>query len=198
MRLRCVFIIPLLRSDTLTSAEAQPHHIDFDQFGIEIGRHCNPCTAFVQQQVATGQAHTQGTVIVLCFVCTCQPGSQRSRLWRRPGTCRLRSWESAPESVAPGSELALAPALAQMTGLECLDLYGNEIDPKGAAALAAVLPQLTGLKELSLSRHNIGDAVLMIMRLENLAGFDGSAQGQGSTDRAPEKRPQAQQFTLIF
>ena len=46
--------------------------------------------------------------------------------------------------------------------------------------------------------HDIGNAVLMIMRLENLAGFDSSAQGQGSTDNAPRKGSQAEELTLIF
>ena len=72
-----------------------------------------------------------------------------------------------------------------------------EQDLKHPAAGGRELQPLRGAGRFGRG-HDIAHAMLVIMLLENLVGLDGSVQGQGSTDRAPEKRPQAQQFTLIF
>lgn len=53
---------------------------------------------------------------------------------------------------------ALAQALQHVSGLELLDLQGNDIGDEGASAIAGVLPDLPGLTWLDFSSNKIGDA----------------------------------------
>ena len=60
--------------------------------------------------------------------------------------------------LGPVAAAALAPALASLTRVTCLDLDGNNIGEDGAAALAPALRALPGLLKLRLSMNGIGAA----------------------------------------